>query len=115
FKAALARTGVVLPMVTTTLFGDPVFKDGGFTSNDRSVRRYAMRKVMRNMDLAAELGAAIYVFWGGPERSAAPRRMCQPPGVGAWFSDASQSRTSREVTSCCPPSATRWRSSMSWN
>jgi xylose isomerase len=46
-----------------------VFKDGGFTSNDRSVRRYAMRKVMRNMDLAAELGAQIYVFWGGREGS----------------------------------------------
>jgi xylose isomerase len=49
--------------------GDPVFKDGGFTSNDRGVRRYALRKVMRNMDLAAELGAEIYVFWGGREGS----------------------------------------------
>ena len=56
-------------MVTTNLFGDPVFKDGGFTSNDRSVRRYALRKTMRNMDLAAELGAEIYVFWGGREGS----------------------------------------------
>ena len=56
-------------MVTTNLFYDPVFKDGGFTSNDRSVRRYALRKVMRNMDLAAELGAEIYVFWGGREGS----------------------------------------------
>ena len=60
---------MVVPMVTTNLFYDPVFKDGGFTSNDRSVRRYAMRKVMRNMDLAAELGAQIYVFWGGREGS----------------------------------------------
>jgi xylose isomerase len=58
-----------VPMVTTNLFYDPVFKDGGFTSNDRSVRRYAIRKVMRNMDLAAELGAQIYVFWGGREGS----------------------------------------------
>jgi xylose isomerase len=58
-----------VPMVTTNLFGDPVFKDGAFTSNDRSVRRYALRKVMRNMDLAAELGAQIYVFWGGREGS----------------------------------------------
>jgi len=56
-------------MVTTNLFGDPVFKDGGFTSNDRSVRRYALRKAMRNMDLAAELGAQIDVFWGGREGS----------------------------------------------
>ena len=69
FKAALAETGLAVPMVTTNLFGDPVFKDGGFTSNDRSVRRYALRKVMQNMDLAAELGAEIYVFWGGREGS----------------------------------------------
>ena len=69
FKGALEETGMVVPMVTTNLFGDPVFKDGGFTSNDRSVRRYALRKVMANMDLAAELGAEIYVFWGGREGS----------------------------------------------
>jgi xylose isomerase len=69
FRAALDETGIVVPMVTTNLFYDPVFKDGGFTSNDRSVRRYALRKVMRNMDLAAELGAQIYVFWGGREGS----------------------------------------------
>jgi len=69
FTGALQETGIVVPMVTTNLFYDPVFKDGGFTSNDRSVRRYAIRKVMRNMDLAAELGAQIYVFWGGREGS----------------------------------------------
>ena len=69
FTVALEETGIVVPMVTTNLFYDPVFKDGGFTSNDRSVRRYAIRKVMRNMDLAAELGAQIYVFWGGREGS----------------------------------------------
>nr|WP_196792198.1 xylose isomerase [Motilibacter deserti] len=69
FKKALEETGLVVPMVTTNLFGQPVFKDGGFTSNDRSVRRYALRKVMENMDLAAELGAEIYVFWGGREGS----------------------------------------------
>jgi xylose isomerase len=69
FKQALQDTGIVVPMVTTDLFSDPVFKDGGFTSNDRSVRRYALRKVMRNLDLAAEFGAEIYVFWGGREGS----------------------------------------------
>jgi xylose isomerase len=69
FKTALDETGMVVPMVTTNLFYDPVFKDGGFTSNDRTVRRYAIRKVMRNLDLAAELGAQIYVFWGGREGS----------------------------------------------
>jgi xylose isomerase len=69
FRAALAETGMVVPMVTTNLFHDAVFKDGGFTSNDRTVRRYAVRKVMRNIDLAAELGAQTYVFWGGREGS----------------------------------------------
>ena len=54
-------------MMTTNLFTHPVFKDGGFTSNDRDVRRYALRKVARNIDLAAELGAETYVFWGGRE------------------------------------------------
>ncbi len=54
-------------MVTTNLFTHPVFKDGAFTSNDRDVRRYSIRKVMRNLELAAELGAATYVFWGGRE------------------------------------------------
>ncbi len=67
FRAALDETGMVVPMVTTNLFTHPVFKDGGLTSNDRGVRRFALRKVMRNMDLAAELGAGTYVFWGGRE------------------------------------------------
>jgi xylose isomerase len=69
FKEALAETGLVVPMMTTNLFTHPVFKDGGFTSNDRSVRRFALRKVARNLDLAAELGARTYVFWGGREGS----------------------------------------------
>ena len=69
FRAALDETGLVAPMVTTNLFTHPVFKDGGLTSNDRRVRRYALRKVMRNMDLAAELGAQTYVLWGGREGS----------------------------------------------
>src|ERR671939_644047 len=69
FKKALDETGMVVPMITTNLFTHPVFKDGGFTSNDRSVRRYALRKVVRNIDLAAELGARTYVFWGGREGS----------------------------------------------
>jgi xylose isomerase len=69
FRDALDSTGMVVPMVTTNLFTHPIFKDGAFTSNDRSVRRYALRKVMRNLDLAAELGASTYVFWGGREGS----------------------------------------------
>jgi xylose isomerase len=67
FKAALSETGIVVPMMTTNLFTHPVFKDGAFTSNDRGVRRFALRKVIRNLDLAAELGAKTYVFWGGRE------------------------------------------------
>jgi xylose isomerase len=69
FTTALKETHLVVPMVTTNLFTHPVFKDGGFTSNDRSVRRYALRKVMRNIDLAARLGAQTYVMWGGREGS----------------------------------------------
>ena len=69
FQAALAETGLKVPMVTTNLFSHPVFKDGGFTSNDRSIRRFALRKVMANMDLAAEMGAETFVMWGGREGS----------------------------------------------
>ncbi len=67
FKAALKETGLVVPMATTNLFGDPVFKDGAFTSNDARVRAYALQKTMNAMDLGVELGAKIYVFWGGRE------------------------------------------------
>src|SRR5512147_3237437 len=67
FRQALDTTGMTVPMLTTNLFTHPVFKDGAFTANDRDVRRFALRKVMRNLDLAAELGAQTYVFWGGRE------------------------------------------------
>ena len=66
-KQAFADTGIIVPMITTNLFSAPVFKDGGFTSNDRAVRRFAIRKVLRNIDLAAELGAKTFVMWGGRE------------------------------------------------
>jgi xylose isomerase len=67
FQAALKETGVVVPMATTNLFSDPAFKDGAFTANDPHVRAYALQKTMRAIDLGAELGAKIYVFWGGRE------------------------------------------------
>ncbi|AOT58109.1 MULTISPECIES: xylose isomerase [Streptomyces] len=67
FRAALDRTGMKVPMATTNLFTHPVFKDGAFTANDRDVRRYALRKTIRNIDLAVELGATVYVAWGGRE------------------------------------------------
>ncbi|MET9247558.1 xylose isomerase [Nonomuraea sp. NPDC003709] len=69
FRKALDETGMKVPMATTNLFTHPVFKDGAFTSNDRDVRRYALRKVIRNIDLAASLGAKTYVCWGGREGS----------------------------------------------
>jgi xylose isomerase len=69
FRSAVDAAGLVVPMVTTNLFTHPVFKEGAFTANDRDVRRYALRKTMRNLDLAAELGASTYVFWGGREGS----------------------------------------------
>lgn len=67
FRKALDETGLVVTTATTNLFGHPVFKDGAFTANDRDVRRFALRKVMDNLDLAAELGARTYVCWGGRE------------------------------------------------
>lgn len=67
FRRALADTGLVVPMATTNLFSDPVFKDGAFTSNDPKVRAYALQKTMHAIDLGVEFGARVYVFWGGRE------------------------------------------------
>lgn len=67
FRQALADTGLVVPMATTNLFYDPVFKDGAFTSNDPRVRAYAIQKTLRAIDLGIEFGAQVYVFWGGRE------------------------------------------------
>jgi len=67
FRKALADTGLVVPMATTDLFHDPIFKDGAFTSNDPKVRAYALQKTMNAIDLGVEFGAKVYVFWGGRE------------------------------------------------
>jgi xylose isomerase len=67
FRRALEETGLVVTTATTNLFAHPVFKEGAFTANDRDVRRFALAKVLRNLDLAAELGAKVYVCWGGRE------------------------------------------------
>ena len=69
FRKALDETGLKVPMATTNLFSDPIFKDGAFTSNDPKVRAYALQKTMNAIDLGVELGAKIYVFWGGREGS----------------------------------------------
>src|SRR5574338_258544 len=87
FKAALSASGVKVPMATTNLFGDPVFRDGAFTSNDRQVRAYAIQKTMRALDLGVELGATTYVFWGGREGVETNAAKDAQESV-KWFRDA---------------------------
>ena len=87
FKEALDDTGMVVPMATTNLFTDPIFKDGAFTSADARVRAYALQKTMRAMDLGAELGAQTYVFWGGREGSEVDATNNPLEGM-KWFREA---------------------------
>lgn len=87
FKAALDATGMKVPMATTNLFSDPAFRDGAFTSNDARVRAYAVQKAMRSMDLGAELGAEIYVFWGGREGTETNAAKDPRTAMG-WFREA---------------------------
>jgi len=87
FRKALDETGLVVPMATTNLFTDPVFKDGAFTSNDPRVRLYAVQKTMRAMDLGVELGARTYVFWGGREGAEVDAAK-DPVEAIKWFRDA---------------------------
>ena len=87
FKKALAETGLVVPMATTNLFSDPVFRDGAFTSNDPKVRAYARQKTMKAIDLGVELGAKIYVFWGGREGTDTDVGK-DPLEAGKWFREA---------------------------
>jgi len=67
FKKVCAREGITVPMATVNLFYDPVFRDGALTANDPAVRAFALQKTMRAMDIGAELGAGIFVLWGGRE------------------------------------------------
>jgi xylose isomerase len=87
FRKALSDTGMTVPMATTNLFTDPVFKDGAFTSNDPRVRRYALQKTMRAMDLGVELGAQTYVFWGGREGAEVDAAK-DPVEAIKWFREA---------------------------
>jgi xylose isomerase len=87
FRRALADTGMRVPMATTNLFADPVFRDGAFTSNDARVRRYALGKTMRAIDLGVELSAETYVFWGGRE-GAETDSAKDPREALRWFRDA---------------------------
>jgi len=87
FKAALTSSGVKVPMATTNLFGDPVFRDGAFTSNDARVRAFALQKTMKSIDLGVELGAETYVFWGGRE-GVETNAAKDPQESLKWFRDA---------------------------
>ena len=87
FKKVLADTGVVVPMATTNLFAHPVFRDGAFTSNNPKVRAYAIQKTMRAMDLGAEFGAKVYVFWGGREGTETDAGK-SALDAGKWFREA---------------------------
>ena len=87
FRKALEETGMTVPMATTNLFTDPVFKDGAFTSNDPQVRAYAVQKTMRAMDLGVELGAKTYVFWGGREGAEVDAAK-DPVEAIKWFREA---------------------------
>ncbi len=87
FKAALQRTGMRVPMATTNLFADPVFRDGAFTSHDRRVRAHAVQKTMAAIDLGVELGATTYVFWGGREGLETGAGKDLRTALG-WFRDA---------------------------
>ncbi|MDT8304850.1 MAG: xylose isomerase [Anaerolineae bacterium] len=87
FKQALDETGLVVPMATTNLFSDPAFRDGAFTSNDPAVRAYALQKTMRAIDLGVELGAGIYVFWGGREGTETDAGK-DPVEALKWFREA---------------------------
>jgi xylose isomerase len=87
FQAALGETGLRVPMATTNLFTDPAFRDGAFTSNDARVRAHALQRTMRAMDLGAELGAEIYVLWGGREGTETNAAK-DPRDAIRWFREA---------------------------
>ena len=87
FKSALQASGMKVPMATTNLFSDPVFRDGAFTSNDARVRAYAIRKTMAAIDLGVELGAATYVMWGGRE-GVETNAGKDPRAALAWYREA---------------------------
>ena len=118
FKQACDSHGIVVPMATVSLFFDPAFRDGAFTANDPAVRAYAIQKTMRAMDIGAELGAKIFVLWGGREgtetdacrragrsgqapalRDRLPVRVLDRQGGTATSSRWRPSRTSRAATS----------------
>jgi len=87
FKKALSDSGVVCAMATTNLFAHPVFKDGAFTSCNPQIRAYAIQKTIASIDLGMELGAPIYVFWGGREGTEVDAAK-DPVAAAKWFREA---------------------------
>jgi xylose isomerase len=92
FRAALQATGMQVPMATSNLFSNPVFKDGAFTANDPRVRRHALRKALDAIDLAAELGASVFVMWGGREGVEADAALDVPAALDCY---------AEGVNACC--------------
>ena len=114
FKTALEDHGLKVPMATTNLFSQPVFKEGAFITNDPRVRRYAVAKTLDAIDLGAELGAEVYVMWGGREGMEAEaakdvRSALQLRGSHGWILETfphagyQLSRGSRRPPSRQPP------------
>src|SRR5215831_3918282 len=133
FRRALDNTGLKVPMATTNLFSNPVFKDGAFTANDPAVRRWAIAKTLDAIDLGVELGASVYVMWGGREgtecdaakdiRLALDRykeavdiccAYARDRGYDVRFA-LEPKPNERAATSCCRPSVTPLRSSNGWS
>lgn len=106
-KKASAETGLVCEMVTTNTFSHPVFKAGAFTSNDRDIRRYGLRKVLKQVDLGAELGATTFVMWGGREgvEYANSKDLAPPTPATPRASTPSPPTSSRRATTCASPSS----------
>jgi xylose isomerase len=92
FRAALEATGMQVPMATSNLFSNPVFKDGAFTANDPRIRRHALRKALDAIDLAAELGASVFVMWGGREGVEADAAIDVPAALDCY---------AEGVNACC--------------
>jgi xylose isomerase len=127
FRKALDATGLKVPMATTNLFSRPVFKEGAFTANDPAVRRMAVAKALDAIDIGVDLGATVFVLWGGREgveaeaakdvRRALDRyaALTRARTTTTCALRSNPNPTSHEATSCCLLSATRWRSSASSN
>ncbi len=62
-KKKLADAGVAAEMVAPRLWFDPRTIDGGYTNNDPKLRRYAIERSLRCIDVAKHLGTDLIVLW----------------------------------------------------